>query len=94
MYLSCVCELDMFKIIKLNYCPTLQANLNIRYPRHEHETRTCLNPIVPFPRVEAIRISYKYQSIKVWNDIPAEIRNSLSLRAFRKNYTKYLISYY
>ena len=64
----------MFKVIKLNKCPTLQVNLDLKYPQHDYFTRTYDNPIVSFPRVTSLRINFKYQCSKIWNDIPENIK--------------------
>ena len=60
------------------------ASLNPTYPSHMYETRYRGSLVVPFPRVDSIRMNFKYQFCNVWNDIPDNIRNATSLRIFKK----------
>ena len=48
----------MFKVIKLDNCPTLQINLERKYPQHDYFTRSYDNPIVPSPRLTSLRINF------------------------------------
>ena len=86
--------MQMFKVVRLNQCPTVQMNLNLTYPEHNHDTRSRHNAILPFPRVEAIRSNYVYQCIQVWNTIPEPIRNKTSISVFKRSLMKYFIDRY
>ena len=84
----------MFKILKLNLCPTLQVDLDIKYPEHNYQTRNADRLIPPFPRVEAIRMGYKYQCNEVWNSVPGNIKEETSLKNFKRSYKSFLMSIY
>ena len=59
------------------------------YPTREHDMlRT------PFPRVEAIKMSFKYQFVSVWRGIPREIKASTSLKAFKRKVTEHFLNAY
>ena len=84
----------MYKIIRLNQCPTAQANFNLHYPEHDYNTRNRSNPRLPFPRVNAVRINYNYQCINVWNNIPENIRSLDTIKKFKSALIKYFLSEY
>ena len=84
----------MFKIIKLNLCPTVSENLRLRYPPHDHSTRNRNNLIPPFPRINTIKFNYEYQFITIWNNIPETIRDSRSVGIFKQELRNYFIETY
>ena len=84
----------MFKVVKLNQVPTLQLNLDLTYPNHGYETRNRNDPLCPFPRVTSIRLSFKYQCVNIWNEIPDNIKETNSLKNFKKRLTQYFIDQY
>ena len=65
----------MFKVTKMNISPSLQSDLNLQIIR-EHPHNTIGNGLcaVPFPRIENIRLNYKYQFVTNWNNLPAVIK--------------------
>ena len=84
----------MYKVIVLESCPSLASNLSLRYPDHRYSTRSRNNLIPSFPRIEALRQNYIHQFSKIWNEIPNEIKQSRSLRSFKKSYKNHLLSNY
>ena len=48
------------------------------------------NVIVPKPKLEAYRKSFVYTGSVLWNSLPVQIRNSLSLHSFKKASYQYL----
>jgi hypothetical protein len=83
----------MYKILYLNDYQFLKDYICPAYPDHGYNTR--INDfILPFPRVENIRINFKYQFLNVWNQVPVDIKTSNSLQVFKRNYKKYLINLY
>ena len=86
--------MHMYKVIKNNDIPTLQDNLDLKYPTHEYYTRLGSNPILPRPRVMAIRVSFRYQCVAVWNSLPRNIKEANSLSIFKRELTKYFIGFY
>ena len=73
----------MFKILKLDMYPSMKAGLNLSIPDHPYQTRNRqeFNPV--FPRVESIRMSYKYQFVKLWNELSPELKSKPTLRSFK-----------
>ena len=84
----------MYRCTKLNECPTIRNNLTIEYPSHSYETRSAHNLVLPFPRVETIRMNFKYQFVDIWNSVPAYLKELSSVRAFKKSLIKYFIERY
>ena len=87
-------SVHMFRVIKLGEFPSLDRSLNLNYPNHQYETRQSDALITPFPRIECIRMNYKYQFCSIWNDVPLYIKESPSLSIFKKVLKqRYLDSY-
>ena len=84
----------MFRIIKLNECPTLQSAIDLIYPDHEYDTRNRDLLIGEFPRVETLRYNYKYQLKKIWNDISQPIKDLTKLSTFKRVLKEHLLSKY
>ena len=43
------------------------------------------NLTLPFPRIVNYKHSFYYNSIKIWNCLPEEIRNSKTMHKFKKS---------
>jgi len=84
----------MYKIVRDNKYQTLKTNLNLQLPSHFHNTRQKNDLILPFPRVENIRLSFKYQFVGIWNDLPTRLKDISTLSVFKKNLFEYLLSKY
>ena len=78
----------------MNLHQDLLASLDLRIENHGHNTRSQQSYELPFPRVDAIRYSYKYQFIKIWNDIPQNIKGSNTVRRFKKDLISHFIDSY
>ena len=53
---------------------------------HSHLTRFRNNNLtLPFPRIVKYKYSFYYNSIKIWNCLPEEIRNSNTVYKFKKS---------
>jgi hypothetical protein len=83
----------MYKILFLNKYQFLKEYISPVNPDHVHYTRNN-DFILPFPRVENVRINFKYQFLNVWNHVPEEIKLSNSYHIFKRDYKKHLISLY
>ena len=84
----------MFKIRKLNLYPTLQNNLDLQTPEHDHLTRNRNKFLLPFPRIDSVRINFKYQITRIWNELPEVLKNIDKLSTFKKRLTKHLLDTY
>ena len=69
----------MFKVVKMNVCPSLQSDLDLQIIEHSYSTRGSGTYVVPFPRVECIKINYKYQFVCSWKNLPTELKNTTTL---------------
>ena len=84
----------MFSMLNYNCHPSLLHYLNPHFPDHEYATRHVNNFVLPFPNVDTLKISFKYQFLKIWNEIPRNIKTAASLNVFKKSYCQYLINQY
>ena len=64
----------MYSILKQRKYPMLRPCLCISYPSHKYLARRNNEMLLPFPRVEAIRMNFKYQFVKVWLEVPEYIK--------------------
>ena len=88
------CSIHMYKILVTNSNPHLQNSIDVQYPAHSYDTRNANRILTPFPRVDAMRYNFNYQFINIWNTIPISIRESASLKIFKRRYSEYLLSLY
>ena len=84
----------MFKMLKLSMYPSLKNSLNLTEPEHLYPTRNRLNYNLPFPRVDSIRINYKFQFTNVWNELPVHIKDQSTLGSFKRSLKEYLLEGY
>ena len=87
-------SLYMFKLIKLDSCPSLRNCISLNYPSHSYSTRQRDQAQLPFPYIRALRISYNYQFIQIWNSLPNSARNCDRLSIFKKTVTDHLMNSY
>ena len=84
VYRERVC-MYMHKMVHGGEHAALKNSLNLALPDHGYETRTASTSLVlPFPRVEAVRMNYTYQFINVWNGISTSIREETRVKCFKK----------
>ena len=84
----------MYRVINLNELPSLRNNVILTLASHDYQTRNASNLVLPYPRTEVIRMSYKYQFVSVWNSIPESIRLLPSLKLFKKALTDHFLNMY
>ena len=84
----------MYKVIIDGSNDSVAQSISLQQADHSYETRQRSNIIPPFPRVEAIRRSYKTQFIKIWNEIPDDIKNSCSLKVFKRKFSEHQLQSY
>ena len=84
----------MFRIMQLEELPAIRNNLFLRTADHEHNTRYANNFILPVPNVLAIKINFQYQFVDVWNNIPADIENSNTVKTFKNKLIQYYLNNY
>ena len=84
----------MYRVLILNELPTLRENLELEIPQHEYNTRSNTLLITPFPRVEVVRMSYSYQFVRIWNEIPDFLKAADTLRKFKNNLMSRILDSY
>ena len=84
----------MFRMVVLNNCPVLDDAVNLDYPTHSYPTRYRDRAILPVPHIRALRISYHYQFVNIWNSIPTSVKDSRSLSSFKRSLTEFFVSQY
>ena len=85
--------LHMYKVVN-GFSGDVGGTLDLQRAAHVYSTRNRDQYITPFPRVNAIRTSYKYQFISVWNRIPTSICIEASVKRFKSSFVSYVISKY
>ena len=84
----------MYSIIVDKSIPSLKRQLFLEDPGHNYDTRTANTLRLPFPRVEVIRMNFRYQFVNIWNGIPEDIKSKPSKKSFKRAYIQYIINNY
>ena len=84
----------MFKALKYNKNPVVASSIECIFPEHNYSTRNRHRMIVPFPRIGAIKMNFRFAFVSIWNSIDSDIRETRSLRTFKRNLFANLISKY
>ena len=61
---------------------------------HPYYTRNYDSLLTPFMRLRSTQQSVRYNAVQIWNEIPDEIKNSISKQSFKFKYKRYLLSQY
>ena len=77
--------MHMYKYIKHGEGETVCDTLDLQTGYHSYNARSMDLFRTPFPRVEAIRTSYKFQLLNVWNSIPEYVTVAESIRIFKES---------
>ena len=70
----------------------LRPSLCISYPIHNYLTRNINEILLPFLRVEAIRMNFKYEFVKVWLEVPEYIKCKRSFLQFRNALSEFYLA--
>ena len=84
----------MYKILKHNKYPILISSFNMSYPSHKYHSWNNNDLLLPYPRVEAIRMNFRYQFVKVWLGIPEYIKCQRTCTSFKNALTNCKLSRY
>ena len=74
--------------------PDILAFINPVFCNHNHFTRQAEQYYLPFPRVQCLRESLKYQMLSIWNELTTEITSLDSLNSFKNACHEFYISKY
>ena len=76
-------------------CSYLNANI---LPKHSYisnyPTRNNNKFVAPKCSMRKVEMSINFKSIKVWNNLPTDVRTSDSLNVFMNNFRNYFLSRY
>ena len=61
---------------------------------HQYDTRDRHSLLPPFVRLRTTQQSFYYNATMIWNEIPIDIKQSLSLGCFKNRYKEFLIAKY
>ena len=80
----------MYKCINGTAPGRLCNEIEMYCDRHGFNTRNAdsLNVILPKPKLELFKQSFKYAGAKIWNELPTSLQNSTSLDSFKFKYKK------
>ena len=82
----------MFKIFIQARYPTLRSSPYMSRPSHSYHTINSNDMLLPYPRVEAIRMIFRCQLIKVWREFPESIKCQRSYPMFKIALTEFYLS--
>jgi hypothetical protein len=88
------CAEFMFKIMILGCFPDFKLFLMMACIQPSHQTRHCNQLRPTFPRIDVIKLSYWYQFIIVWNDIPDQIKDSVNIAQFKSKFISHILGSY
>ena len=84
----------MYRMLYMDIHQDVLNSLDLRTSTHVHNTRSNQPYMLPFPRVDAVRYSYKYQFVKIWNDIPQNLKDIDRISRFKKKLIDFLVEDY
>ena len=84
----------MYKVINHGYAPFLINQLESLPYRNSYNTRSNYNYQTPFPRVDAVKISFLYNAVKIWNSLHPSHRNANSISILKFCLTNDLLTNY
>ena len=61
----------------------LRSSLGTSHSSHEYVTRNSNEKLFQFPGVEAIRLNLNYQFVKVWLEVPKNVKGQLLYLEFK-----------
>ena len=84
----------MYRMLYMDAHQDLLNSIDLRTTNHDHNTRSQQPYTLPFPRVDAVRYSYKYQFVKIWNVIPQHLKEINRISEFKRKLIDYFIEDY
>ena len=72
----------------------INSNANLTEPHHGYPTSNQYSLRIPSHRLTLFQHSLMYKGPKLWNDIPAVIKEKPTLPSFKENFKKFLLSSY
>ena len=82
----------MYNILKRGKYRTLKPSFCIYFPRHTYLVRNSIEMLFQFPRVEPLRMSFKYEFVKVWLESPEFIKCQRAYQQFEIDKSKFYLA--
>ena len=81
-----------YKIINKLSPENLWDKFELRSVHSKYETRNCHDLQIPRLTTERAKNGFKYSALKLWNDMPADIREASTLKCFKKKLKAHLLA--
>ena len=72
----------------------LTESLCIFYPSQKYLTSNSNEILLPFPRIEIIRMTFEHHFVKVWHKVPEFIKCKRSYLQFKKALSEFYLAHY
>ena len=70
---------------------SLEHNLFLEYPQHSHIIHAAPNLMLPLPRIKVIIMNFRYQFVKVWNELSENVKDIIRCKTFKRCLIEYFI---
>ena len=81
-----------YKIINKLSPESLWDKFESRSVHSKYETRNCHDLQIPRLNTERAKNGFKYSALKLWNDMPVDIREASTLKCFKKKLKAHLLA--
>ena len=81
-----------YNIINKLSLESLWDKFELRSVHSKYETRNCHDLQIPRLNVERAKNDFKYSGIKLWNDMPVDIREASTLKCLKKILKAHLLA--
>ena len=81
-----------YKIINRLSPESLRDKFELRSVHSKYETRNCHDLQIPRLNMERAKNAFKYSALKLWNDMPVDIREASTLKCFKKKLKAHLLA--
>ena len=86
--------MDLYKLSLGCYMYKNLFLVHIHSRTHDHNTGHREEPLVPVARLRSTELSVILNELALWNEIPADIRHSMTIEGFKIKFRKLLINEY
>ena len=80
-----------YKIINKLSPESLWDKFELRSVHSKYETMNCCDLQIPRINTERAKNGFKYSALKLWNDMPVDIREASTLKCFKKKLKAHLL---
>ena len=81
-----------YNIINKLSLESLWDKFELRSVHSKYETRNCHDLQIPRLSMERAKNGFKYSVLKLWNDMPVDIREASTLKCFKKKLKAHLLA--